>query len=358
MSFLKELKVLDLSTVLAGPSVGMFFAEMGACVTKIEHPTHKDVTRTWKLSTESVNSEVSAYFSSVNYGKDYIHLDLSQESDKKAFLEMIKETDLLLMNFKKGDQEKFNITDAVLHGINPQLIIGKINGFGAESDRVAYDLILQAESGFMSMNGSANSQPTKMPVALIDVLAAHQLKEGILTALLNRTINNLGEIVTVSLYESAVSSLVNQASNYLMENFIPKRIGSLHPNIAPYGEIFETEDKKHVTFAIGSQKQFEKLIDILQLSHLKADDRFLTNQKRIKHREALQLLLKSQISNYTGEYLLENCHSQHIPAGEIKNLEQVFQTKLAKALIKEEVIDGKDTSRVSSIAFKLSNGNN
>ncbi|MGB0933090.1 MAG: CaiB/BaiF CoA transferase family protein [Lishizhenia sp.] len=357
MSFIKNLKVIDLSTVLAGPSVGMFFAELGACVTKVEHPTHKDVTRTWKLSTENKKSDVSAYFSSVNYAKEYISLNLSNATDKKEFLSLISTADILLMNFKKGDQEKFNITDNVLQRINPRLIIGKINGFGTDSDRVAYDLILQAESGFMSMNGDAVSPPTKMPVALIDVLAAHQLKEGILTALLNRTINNLGEIVTVSLYESAVSSLVNQASNYLMEDFIPQRIGSLHPNIAPYGEIFETKDKKLITFAIGSQKQFEKLAAILELTHLISDSRFITNQSRIANRSELKQLLEEKISTLESENLLNVCHSKYIPAGEIKNLHDVFQTSLAQQLIREEIIEGKHTKRVSSIAFKFENGN-
>lgn len=357
MSFLNKLKVLDLSSVLAGPSVGMFFAEMGAHVTKIEHPIHKDVTRTWKLSSEDSDSKTSAYFSSVNYKKEYAYLDLKKESDRKHFLNQVKQADILLMNFKKGDQEKFQLTDSFLHEINQKLIIGKINGFGTNSDRVAYDLILQAETGFMSMNGNSESLPTKMPVALIDVLAAHQLKEGILTALLNRTITNIGETVSVSLYESAVSSLVNQASNFLMEGFIPERIGSLHPNIAPYGEIFKTQDNKLVTFAIGSQKQFEKLLNILALTHLIKDKRFATNQQRIKNREILKEILDKQILISNADTLLAKCHEHFIPAGEIKNLKQVFETQLAQDLVREENIEGKNTKRVSSIAFKLSNEN-
>src|SRR5690554_1227458 len=146
-STFKNIKIIDLSTVLAGPSVGSFFAEMGAQVTKIEHPLYPDVTRSWKLPEENKDSSVSAYFSSVNYLKDYQQLNLKNKEEREELLEIVKTVDVILMNFKKGDQEKLMITDEILHEINPQLIIGKINGFGTEDDRVAYDLILQAETG-------------------------------------------------------------------------------------------------------------------------------------------------------------------------------------------------------------------
>lgn len=154
---LKGLKVIDLSSVLAGTSVGTFFAELGASVVKIEHPVHKDVTRTWKLPGEDPDSEISAYFASVNFGKEYLFLDLMKQEDYLCFLNLIAESDILIMNFKKGDDVKLRIQDDHLHSINSRLIIGKINGYGDESDRVAYDLVLQGESGFMSINGTQES---------------------------------------------------------------------------------------------------------------------------------------------------------------------------------------------------------
>lgn len=353
MSFFSDLKIIDASTVLAGPSVGMFFAEMGAEVIKVEHPKHKDVTRTWKLKSEDKNDSVSAYFSSINYKKSYRYLDLKDKTDNAAFLDLVETADVVLMNFKKGDQEKFGLADSTLKTKNKRLIIGKINGFGAESDRVAYDLILQAETGFMSMNGTPESGPVKMPVALIDVLAGHQLKEGLLAALLERTQSEVGQTVTVSLYESAVSSLMNQASNYLMEDFVPKRIGSLHPNIAPYGEIFKTQDSKHVTFAIGSQKQFEKLCTYFRRVDLITNKHFKNNQNRIENRIELHSELEKEISTLKCDVIIEYCNTHFIPAGEIKSLDEVFKTSLAKGLIREEVIDSKNTKRVSSIAFKV-----
>jgi crotonobetainyl-CoA:carnitine CoA-transferase CaiB-like acyl-CoA transferase len=278
LSVPKKLKIIDLSTVLAGPSAGTFFAELGAEVIKIEHPNNKDVTRSWKLPNEDKDSEVSAYFSSVNYKKHYRFLDLKQPNDHQELMQLVENADVVLMNFKRGDQEKLGITDEELRTQNNALIIGKISGFGDDSDRVAYDLILQAESGIMSMNGTPESGPLKMPIALIDVLAAHHLKEGLLLALLEKATqsNYSGQTVSVSLYDAAISSLVNQASNYLMGGNIPKPIGSLHPNIAPYGELFTTKDGVQITFAIGSNRHFQLLCQELGCEHLAIDDSYST----------------------------------------------------------------------------------
>lgn len=349
----EDLKVIDCSTVLAGPSVGTFFAELGASVTKIENPAIPDVTRTWKLASENRDTSVSAYFSSVNYHKQYLKLDFKNEHDLNELVGLIQKADIFLSNFKKGDAEKFGLTDSHLHSINPRLIIGKISGFGEESDRVAYDLILQAETGFMSMNGTSESGPVKMPVALIDVLAAHQLKEGILTALLKRTKTNQGSIVSVSLYDAAISSLANQASNYLMEGHIPRRIGSLHPNIAPYGEIFKTKDGKLITFAIGSNKHFQMLCDFLELSKLTSDKRFSENVERVKNRIKLQEIIQEIISRCDADGILDFMHRHFVPAGIIRNLEEVFENPASRNLIRTELIEDIQTKRVSQIAFQL-----
>jgi crotonobetainyl-CoA:carnitine CoA-transferase CaiB-like acyl-CoA transferase len=349
----KNLKVIDLSTVLAGPSVGTFFAELGAKVIKIENPISQDVTRTWKLSSEDQFSDISAYFSSVNYKKEYLKLNLKLENDYLKAIELIKSADILITNFKKGDAEKLKLDDDLLIQLNPKLIHGKINGFGADSDRVAYDLILQAETGFMSINGTEESGPIKMPVALIDVLASHHLKEGILIALLERERTQKGKSISVSLFDAAVCSLMNQASNYLMENKIPKRMGSLHPNIAPYGEIFETLDKKLVTFAIGSDNHFMKLCHFLGLENLPDDKKFFTNQNRVEHRKELESIIQKEINKLNSNSILEWANEYFVPVGEIKNLYQVFESIAVKSLIKEEKINNISTKRTSSIAFKF-----
>ena len=352
-SSLEDLKVIELATVLAGPHVGMFFAELGAHVVKVENPKNPDVTRSWKLPLEPVDSPISAYFCSVNYQKKYLTLDIKSDEGHTRLLELLKTADVVLMNFKHGDQEKLNLTDELLQQRNPKLIIGKISGFGDDSDRVAYDLILQAETGFMSMNGESGGQPVKMPVALIDVLAAHHLKEGLLLALMNRMKTGQGSVVSVSLYDAAVSSLVNQASNYLMKRHVPVKMGSLHPNIAPYGEIFKTKDERLVTFAIGSQTHFELLVKCLEVPQLIHDKRFTNNQLRVQNRTELQVELQKPISQYMVNDLLEDMHALHIPCAEIKNLKQLFKEPAAQDLVRSEKLHDKITKRVTSIAFKF-----
>lgn len=347
-----KLIIVDTSTVLAGPSVGTFFAELGATVIKVENASSYDVTRTWKLPSEDKNSPISAYFSSVNYGKKYIQLNLKDAHDLKQFKELIKVADVLISNFKKGDEEKLGITDAILRNCNPGLIIGKINGFGKDSDRVAYDLILQAETGFMSMNGTPESGPVKMPVALIDVLTAHHLKEGLLLAILKLKTTGKASTISVSLYDAAVSSLVNQASNYLMNNHIPERIGSLHPNIAPYGELFKTKDNDLITFAIGSDTHFKKLCHFLNLDELIENISFNSNQSRVINRIELQKILQEKISFLDTNDILDQMLSLNVPTGKVKDLAEVFKNKELKNSILEEDILGYKTKRISSIAFK------
>jgi crotonobetainyl-CoA:carnitine CoA-transferase CaiB-like acyl-CoA transferase len=347
-----EFVILDLSTVLAGPSVATFFAEQGAKVIKIENTNVPDVTRSWKLPSENQDSTISAYFSSINFKKEYVQLNLKDNTDHSEFLKLVAKADIVISNFKLGDEEKFGIQDEILRKINPNLICGKITGFGDDSDRVAYDLILQAETGFMSMNGTPESGPVKMPVALIDVLAAHHLKEALLLAILKLKTTGIAKTVTVSLYDAAICSLVNQASNYLMENHIPQRIGSLHPNIAPYGEIFKTKDGDLITFAIGSDVHFNKLCSFLKLTDLIEQSDFEHNSSRVKNRERLQALLQEKILHFTSNEILSAMASENVPCGKINNLNEVFESEKAKTLIREEVIDGKITKRVTSIAFQ------
>jgi len=350
----QNLNIVDLSTVLAGPSVGTFFAELGANVVKVENPEHPDSTRAWKLESEPADVPVSAYFSSINYQKKYLQLDLKKEKQYERFIELVANADIVIMNFKKGGQEKLNITDKKLRENNKSLIIGKISGFGDDSDRVAYDLILQAESGIMSMNGTPESGPVKMPIAFIDVLAAHHLKEGLLIELLQKERMKKdfkGTSVSVSLFDAAVSSLVNQASNYLMTGKIPERIGSLHPNIAPYGELFTTKDGKTLTFAIGSERHFEILCEYLNLDQLLTSTKFNSVQSRVKNREELYEILKSKIIEKNTEDILNYMHEHHVPSGIVKNLKDVFQIKEAQEMVREEMISGIKTKRVTSIAF-------
>jgi crotonobetainyl-CoA:carnitine CoA-transferase CaiB-like acyl-CoA transferase len=350
----KDLKVIELAGVLAGPSVGYFFAELGARVIKVENPaTNGDVTRSWKLKGEDPKDPASAYFWSVNGLKEFVSLDLKKENDLDRLYSEIKDADIVISNYKAGDDVKLKVDYATLSQLNSNIIYASISGFGNESSRIAYDLILQAESGYMSMNGEHNAQPLKMPVALIDVLAGHQLKEAILIALLDRYKTNKGSHVSVSLFDSAVASLVNQATNWLIAHELPKASGSLHPNIAPYGELFETRDKCLVTFAIGSNKQFRDLCDMLRYHSLATDPKFSSNHARVHNRNQLYTILYDYIKKYSFKDLFAECSKRQIPVGKIRNLKEVFELPEGKSLIRK-IRDGKkELSVVSSIAFKF-----
>ncbi len=349
----KDIKVVEIASVLAGPSVGMFFSELGAEVIKVENKkSGGDVTRSWKLPSEPKDANISAYFCSVNYNKKYVFYDLLNDDDIKDVKALINQADIVILNFKKGDDVKFGLDYDTLKKDNPQLIYATINGFGEDSDRVAYDLILQAETGFMSMNGTPESGPVKMPVALIDVLAGHQLKEGILVALYQRQLSGKGQKISVSLYDSAVASLANQATNWLMGKHVAQPIGSKHPNIAPYGELFITKDNKLITFAIGSNKQFKNLCKVLHINHLIKDERFVNNVKRVKNREVLEGLLNKEINNYLSFELIPQFHQLFVPVAKINSIDEVFENKKAQDLILTETIDGINTKRVKTVVFK------
>jgi len=352
-NFFKDLKVIEIASVLAGPSVGMFFSEMGSDVVKIENKKSKgDVTRSWKLPSEDKDATVSAYFCAVNYKKSYQHLDLTDSEDLLSVKAQINKADVVILNFKKGDDLKFGLDYESLSKDNPRLIYGTINGFGEDSERVAYDLILQAETGFMSMNGTPNSGPIKMPVALVDVLAGHQLKEGLLVALIERLKTNKGRKVSVSLYESALASLANQATNWLMAGHVAKPIGSTHPNICPYGELFTTCDGALITFAIGSNKQFCNLCDSLNLTQLVTDVRFKDNLSRVKNRIELEKLISKKVINFNALELINELHEKFVPVAKINTIDAVFQDPKAKSMILHEEIDGVKTQRVKTIVFK------
>lgn len=352
----KDLRVIELAGVLAGPSAGYFFAELGATVIKVENPnTNGDVTRSWKLKTENPKEKTSAYFWSVNALKETLFLDITIPSQLQKLYDLIKDADVVISNYKSGDDEKLKTDYATLSALNPKLILASINGFGNGSPRTAYDLILQAESGFMQMNSEPNGKPLKMPVALIDLLAGHQLKEAILIALLNRYKTNKGCHLSVSLFDSALASLANQATNWLIGENLPKPLGSLHPNIAPYGEIFDTRDNHQVTFAIGSNKQFRQLCELIQFSTLATDPKYANNHQRVSNRTQLYALLYNYIKEFNFKDLFRLCLEKEIPLGKIRNLKEVFELPEAQDMLLKFTHDKKEYRTVSGIAFKFLN---
>jgi crotonobetainyl-CoA:carnitine CoA-transferase CaiB-like acyl-CoA transferase len=345
-TILKGIKVLDLSTVLAGPSVGTFLAELGADVTKIESP-QGDVTRTWYSSHED-QTTTSAYYLSVNAHKNVQVLDLNQ--DRSALEARIAHTDILLMNFKSSDETKFDLKPETLLQRYPNLIIGKIKGFEHEEGRVAYDVAIQAETGFMSINGEKGSEPLKLPVAFMDVMAAHQLKEGLLCALLDKTKTGKGMLVECSLESAGIVSLMNQGSNFLKTGQVPKASGSLHPNIAPYGEQIVFKDNVRVVLATGSDKQFASLCNALQCASTSSDPRFFNNVSRVHNRHELNQILTMAAEKISFQAIREILIQDNIPFGEIKTIERVMQSKTAQEKL---TVHAHGERSISHIGFKM-----
>lgn len=345
---LSGIRVLELASVLAGPSVGMFLAELGAEVLKVESPSGGDVTRTWKLASEADDTRTPAYFCAVNWGKQYLSLDLKMPEARAQVYDLIPSTDIVIVSYKPGDAEKLGMDYETLSALNSRLIYGEISGYGQTDPRVGYDAIIQAEAGFMYMNGEAEGPPVKMPVALMDVLAAHQLKEGLLLALYMRAQTGVGDKISVSLLDAGIASLVNQATNYLMTGHVPKRMGSGHPNIVPYGTVFTCADGKQLVPAIGTDRQFAAFMRIIGLSEFASDPRFVDNASRVKNREVLEGQIRNAILNFERPWILESCAQAGVPVGGVNDMRDVFTMPETQPML----LRADNLAGVRSVAFQ------
>ncbi|MEM9024408.1 MAG: CoA transferase, partial [Bacteroidota bacterium] len=323
-------------------------------VIKVENPhAGGDMTRHWKVPEEPEEQPVSAYYASINWGKEVRQLDLRDAQDRQIIYDLLPEVDVVITNYKPGSAQSLGMDEATLRQHNPRIIYGWITGFGPDDARTAYDVILQAESGLMAMNGTPDSGPVKVPIALIDVLAAHQLKEGLLVALLEREKTGNGSLVTTSLLDAALSSLINQASNWLMAGHLPQRMGSEHPNIAPYGDLFTSGDGLPVVLAIGTDRQFTALCDVLGQAELAHHPDFARNAQRLMHRDDLRQALQPLIAAWNRKELLDRLLAQNVPAGAILTMKEVFETQRAQEMVLEEMQQGVRTARVRSKAFTV-----
>lgn len=309
----KNQLVIEFASVLAGPTVGMFMAELGARVIKIESPHGGDVTRSWKLATEDRANDRPAYFCCANWGKESIALDLSAPADREAAFRLIDRADFVLTSFRTGAARRLGLDGESLTASRPELIVGEINGYGPDTDLPAYDAIIQAETGFSFLNGN-NGLPAKMPVALMDLMAAHQLKQGLLVAYIQKVQSGKGSVVKASLLESGLSALANQATNWLTAGFDPQPMGSEHPNIVPYGSLFPALDGRPVLLAVGSDSQFVALCGVLGEV---PPPEFATNLQRVHQREAVKSWLAPRMARFPSTDLLTRLAAAGVPAGAV-----------------------------------------
>lgn len=351
---LNGLLCIEVAGVLAGPAVGMFMVECGARVVKVENKrSGGDVTRRWKLPDESPSAPLSAYFCSVNHGKEHLFLDLTDLEDRQTFDALVRKADVLITNHLEEDAKKLGLERTRLSTLNGKLIHGHIKGFRSQPGRPAFDVVLQAETGYISMTGTQDDRPAKLPVAMIDVIAGHQLKEGILLALLQRERSGAGAFVEVSLEEAALTGLVNQASNHLMTGHVARPLGTLHPNIAPYGELFSCRAGGRIVLAVGSDIQFEELCNVLGVPALAGDDRYRSNPMRVRHRKELALVLEPLILGYERDALLGMLIKAGVPCGAVRDIGEVMNTDAARSMTVEAEMEGVWTRRIKGNAFQI-----
>lgn len=351
-----DLTVIELSSVLAGPAVGMFFAELGAKVIKVENVATKgDVTRHWKTKGDDPTNPLSAYYYSVNWNKETHLLDLNEEKERATVLEWIASADIVISNFKSGSAEKLGMDYQSLKSVNEGLIYAYIFAYGNENPKPGFDVSMQAETGWVYMNGNPDGPPTKMPVALIDILAAHQLKAGILVALMQRMKTGKGSNVSVSLFDASIASLANQASNWLNLKQLPERMGSSHPNIAPYGDLVITKDGVQIMITSGTEQQFVELCRFLDLPELLENPKFILNIDRVTNRKELIEVLATRVLEYSFDELKDRDKDLKSVMVPIQNLQQVFEYEQAKKLIlTAEEENGIISKRVKTAVFKIS----
>ncbi len=349
-TFFGNLKVIELASVLAGPLVGSFLSELGADVVKIENKISSgDVTRQWKNSKESPESNSSAYYASANYNKTSLLLDFNDPKDLKTIHDLIAGADILISNYQKRVGQKFGLDHETITKQFSNIIYLQLDAYSYDDPRPGFDMVMQADAGYISMCGTDEGDLVKIPVAMMDILASHQMKEGLLLAMLQKSKTGKGSVVMVSLYQAAVSGLINQGANYLNQDIIAKPMGTKHPNIAPYGDMVSCLSGQKILVAVGSDAQFVGLAEGLGIPR---DEwlLFSKNSSRLSGRRDLMQLL----NHYTNQIGLENLtallSSKGIPYSMIKDLKKVFEDPLAK----EMVLKDKDNMlSISGIAFKL-----
>jgi crotonobetainyl-CoA:carnitine CoA-transferase CaiB-like acyl-CoA transferase len=274
---------------------------------------------------------VTAYFSSANWGKSSIAVDLSEDEGRKLASRLAIAADVVIVGYKPGDEVKFGLDYTSLKTVNRGLIYLQVTAYGTADPRPGFDAIIQAEAGFTHMNGAPEGGPVKMPVALMDLLAAHQLKEGLLLALLEKSQTGNGAYVATSLLGSATASLANQASNYLVAGAVPGRMGSEHPNIVPYGNIFLTGDGREFVVAVGTERQFGEFARALDLDWLIQDERFVTNADRVVNRRVLNDLLAERIGQLDAAEIGRAMSERKVPFGYVNDMAAVFEQAAASA---------------------------
>lgn len=332
---LEGVLVADFSRVLAGPLCTMNLADLGARVVKVERPGVGDDTRSWGPPWSQTSS---TYFECVNRSKESLTLDLSDEGDLALARELARRADVLVENFRPGTLERHGLGYEQVFATNPGVVYCSITGFGSGvgASRPGYDFVVQALGGLMSITGDPGGDPTKVGVALVDVLTGKDATIGILAALAARARSGAGTRLEVNLLSSLLGGLVNQAQGFLETGNPPRRMANQHPSIAPY-ETLRCRDGL-VAVACGNQGQFARLVEVLGLPDLATDERFRTNHARVEHRPALVGVLEERLAAEDAHVWETRLNAAGVPAGRVGDLADAFA--LAEDLGLEPTVPG------------------
>lgn len=317
---LEGLTVIDLTRVLAGPYATMVMADLGARVIKVEMPGSGDDARKFG---PFVNGK-SAYFGSLNRGKQSIALNLKAPDDRVVFEDLIRQADILVENYRPGTMDKLGFGWSALQDLNPKLIYAAISGFGQTGpyrNLPAYDMVVQAMGGIMSVTGHPGNEPARVGTSIGDITAGLFGLSGVLAAVVNRERTGQGMMVDVGMLDCQVAVLENAVSRYLSDNQVPQPLGARHPSITPFDAFRANND--HIVIAAGNDTLFNKLCDALDRPDLAADERFASNDSRTQNYAALKPEIENSLQcKSVGEWLAILQHAG-VPCGPINNIEQV-----------------------------------
>ncbi len=316
---LSGIKIADFSRVLAGPYATMILADLGAQVVKVERPGIGDETRGWLPPVDAKGR--STYFQSVNRNKQGLAIDLSTESGQRAARELILDSDVVVENFGTGGMAKFGISYEEIRKLKPTIVYCSITGFGSNgplANLPGYDMLVQAMSGLMSITGEANGDPTKVGVAVIDVIAGLHASTGILAALRARDTQGIGQHVEIDLFTSALSGMANQSGAFAAAGVNPTRMGNHHPSIVPYG-IFCAKDRD-IAIAVGNDRQFEAFAKLLKIE----DKNLERNENRVAKRDEVISLINSKLAEKSAQEWITLFREHEIPAGPINTIAEAF----------------------------------
>jgi crotonobetainyl-CoA:carnitine CoA-transferase CaiB-like acyl-CoA transferase len=359
---LSHIRVLDLSRVMAGPWAGQLLADLGADVIKVERPGVGDDTRGWGPpflpAAEGTKSQESGYYLSVNRGKRSLTVNIDKLQGQEIVRSLAARSDILLENFKVGTLARYGLGYDDLRRVNPRLIYCSVSGFGQtgpKAHKLAYDFLIQAMGGLMSITGEADGRPgggpQKVGVPILDLMTGMYTAVAVLAALAGREVTGTGDYIDVAMLDVQAAVLANQAMNYLMTGRTPRRQGNRHPNIMPQ-DVFRCRDGD-VVLAVGNDSQFAKMCQALGRPELGTDARFAKNADRVRHKDKLMPLIARIFADWLRADLVAAMEHAGVPCGPINSIPEVFEDPQIKHRGMQIELPHPTTGRVPSVGSPL-----